>query len=383
MKILVLNYEYPPLGGGAGVVTKNISEKLSQLGHSITVLTTWFDGEKEIDSEGNLKVIRLKSKRKYIYKSSVYEMLSWIYASKRFLREHLQQESFDLCLANYSIPGGAVALFLQNKFGLKYFILSHGHDIPWMFPRQMFFYHLILYRQIKKIYTRSQSNIVLTQGMKTDIDKFLGKKLSMKNIIIPNGIDPDEFKPGHPRSNNIFKIIFVGRLVEQKDPMTFLKAIKLYSEINRNIAVNIIGDGVMRQKMEDYIASHHLNSFVKFLGWIPKGDVLREYQTAHVQVISSVYEAMSVSMLESLACGCFLISTPLDGIKEILYEDINGVLANLKSSEEIAGLLNDYYKNNFLSGYTVPAEKIRIIGEKYSWDLIAKEYLKQFNNADI
>ncbi len=69
-KILILNYEYPPLGGGAGVCTRFEAEGLATLGHQVTVLTTWFDGEEEIEKKGNLTIVRLKSKRKYEFKSN-------------------------------------------------------------------------------------------------------------------------------------------------------------------------------------------------------------------------------------------------------------------------------------------------------------------------
>ena len=85
MKLLILNYEYPPLGGGAGVITQNIAEGLSKLGHEISVVTTWFQGEKEVEIvNDNLKIIRLKSKRKYLYRSNPREMLSWISYAKGF-----------------------------------------------------------------------------------------------------------------------------------------------------------------------------------------------------------------------------------------------------------------------------------------------------------
>ena len=47
MNLLFLNYEYPPLGGGAGVCTKYEAEGLAKLGHKVVVLTTWFNGEQE------------------------------------------------------------------------------------------------------------------------------------------------------------------------------------------------------------------------------------------------------------------------------------------------------------------------------------------------
>ena len=70
MNLLVLNYEYPPLGGGAGVITQNISKGLASRGHKITVITTWFENEPEEFTDKNLRVIRLKSKRKKVFQSN-------------------------------------------------------------------------------------------------------------------------------------------------------------------------------------------------------------------------------------------------------------------------------------------------------------------------
>ena len=74
MKLLILNYEYPPLGGGAGVITQNIAEGLAKLGHDVSVVTTWFQGEQEVEIvNDNLKIIRLKSKRKYLLQYVYYK----------------------------------------------------------------------------------------------------------------------------------------------------------------------------------------------------------------------------------------------------------------------------------------------------------------------
>jgi len=77
MRLLILNYEYPPLGGGAGVCAQYHALGLEGLGHMVTVITTWFTGEREQESHGNLTIIRLKSRRKKKYRSNPIEMLSW------------------------------------------------------------------------------------------------------------------------------------------------------------------------------------------------------------------------------------------------------------------------------------------------------------------
>ncbi len=378
MKILVLNYEYPPLGGGAGVITKNICERLAALGHSVTVVTTWFKTENETEQKNNLKIIRLKSARKLVYKSSIFEMLSWIKASRKFLKNHCAQEKFDICFANFSIPGGVVAAYLKKKLGLKFTIISHGHDIPWRFPKQMLFFHLATYFRIKKICRQSEMNFVQTVEMKKNIDRFLGEKYVSKNMLIPNGIDSRLFQPDPSRRNEPFKIVFTGRLVMQKDPFSFLEAVKQFSGKNRNFIVHIIGDGPLRKDMENFCSQNEIAGVVKFTGWISAEEIAREYQSAHVQVVSSLFEGMSIAILESLACGCFLITTPLDGIRDMVTENENATIVGFHSPVEIFKTLDNYYQKRFLTGKQIPADTLNALRSRYDWDVLVCAYEKSF-----
>jgi glycosyltransferase involved in cell wall biosynthesis len=78
MRILLINYEFPPLGGGAGNATKNVAKELTVLGHEVLVLTTWFEGLPENSFTDNYRIIRIKSRRKRVDRSNPIEMLSFI-----------------------------------------------------------------------------------------------------------------------------------------------------------------------------------------------------------------------------------------------------------------------------------------------------------------
>jgi len=374
MKILVLNYEYPPLGGGAGVITQHISEGLAKRGHHITVVTTWFKNTPEIEEQQNLKIIRLRSKRKYTYRSGIVEMLSWIRHSKQFLKTYCRENIFDVCLANFALPGGEVALFLKKNFRIPYVVLSHGHDIPWFFAGEMFPYHAATYFRIKNICKNATHIVLLTAEMKRNSDRFAGKGNSHKNVIIPNGCDTDFFKPDASKISTGFKIIFSGRLVNQKDPLTFIKALKTLKEKNIPFAAKIIGDGILRPLLEKLIIKYTLQDKVVVTGWISKQQMLEEYQSAHVFVQSSLYEAMSVATLEALASGTYVICTPVGANKEIITEDITGDFFIPKSSSQLAEKLAAYYNNRFTQGYRPGRETSELFRAGYDWKSILIKY---------
>ena len=165
MHILLLNYEYPPLGGGAGIVSQHLVNGFVIKGHQVTVMTTWFEGEPEYFSENSLTIIRLKSKRKHTYRSNPVEMYSWVIYTKKYLLKHADNFKFDICLANFTLPGGAVADFMYKRWKLPFVILSHGHDIPWFSPKQMFFWHSIFYLYIRYIMRQSSGNVLLTKEL--------------------------------------------------------------------------------------------------------------------------------------------------------------------------------------------------------------------------
>ncbi len=370
----MLNYEYPPLGAGAGVITQHISEGLVKLGNHVTVLTTWLPDIEEKQVDDNLKIIRLRSKRKHVYKSDPFEMLSWILKSKAFLKEFCQSERFDVCFANFALPGGEVALYLKNHFDIPYVLISHGHDIPWFFPQQMFAYHLFTYFWIKRICMDSEANFIQTSEMKDNIDKFLGRKLADKNIIVPNGLDEPSNNPDFSQKSKIFKIVFVGRLVKQKDPFTFLKAIKLFSEGNKEFVVHILGDGPLRRKMENFVENNNLEKNVSFLGWISEQEVIKEYQSANLHVAPSLSEGMSIAILESLSLGQYIITTPVSCNRELIEEYVNGELMDIGDHRALFHKIRNYYEDKFLKGYCVPVSSITEIRLKYSWSNIVKEY---------
>ncbi|MEI6852712.1 MAG: glycosyltransferase family 4 protein, partial [Bacteroidota bacterium] len=363
--------------------TQTLAEGLAAYGHNVTVVSTWFTGEKEIEKKENLKIIRLKSKRRYTYRSNPREMWSWIVHSKKFLSTYCSEHRFDLCFANFSIPGGETALFLKKRFNIPFIVVSHGHDIPWFFPQQMFWYHLITYYRIRKICRQSEKLVLLSEPMKANADKFMGKHHQHKNVIISNAFDNSLFYPDYSKRNDVFTIVFSGRLVEQKDPMTFLKAMQLLAQHNINFEVEIYGDGVMRRKMENFVGCNNLMEKIHFKGWMKKEELAEAYQKAHVFVSTSLEEGMSVAILEAMASGLYVFGTPVSNNIVMIHENESGEIFTCGTADNLAQKLIEFYKYKFNENYQIPHNTLEKFGDYYHNRVMIQGYTDMFENADL
>ena len=97
---------------------------------------------------------------------------------------------------------------LKGMYGLPYVLISHGHDIPWVHPRQMFLFHLGTYLWIRSVCRDSPVNFIQTGMMKDNIDRFMGEKHPRNNILIPNGVDTSKFYPDYSKRHRFVKNCF-------------------------------------------------------------------------------------------------------------------------------------------------------------------------------
>jgi glycosyltransferase involved in cell wall biosynthesis len=215
--------------------------------------------------------------------------------------------------------------------------------------------------------------------MKTNIDKFIGKRLKNKNVIIPNGVSYSDEKI-YDRREEPFTIIFVGRFVEQKDPFTILKALKRLKRMDIGFRLFLVGDGPLRNKMEKFVKANNLENAV-FTGWIPQPEVQKYYQKSHIIITPSHAEGMSIANLEALAAGVFLIATPVSGNKEMLSCCKNGVLIDSGNYNEIANQIQKFYFQQYLPKNLLAQNSALEFIEKYNWQNISEQYVNAFRSC--
>ncbi|MEZ5009055.1 MAG: glycosyltransferase [Chitinophagales bacterium] len=207
-------------------------------------------------------------------------------------------------------------------------------------------------------------------------DKFVGNAWRAKNVVIGNGLDIDNLDGVF--KNEKLKVLFVGRMVEQKDPLQFVKAVRLLNKQKVNAEYEMLGDGSLMDKVKQLIAEKKITN-IKLLGKVEHSRVLEEMQKAHIMIQPSLHEAMSVSVLEAISCGVYVITTPVSGNKQLIINGLNGLLVPHDDLQAIVKEVKRFEKVELAKrNKKFPTEYFSALANEYSWDSAIKKYLDLF-----
>lgn len=151
-----------------------------------------------------------------------------------------------------------------------------------------------------------------------------------------------------------FDVVFLGRLTTPKNPIRLLNILRLVVDKLPSINIGIIGCGDMESEVMQRAKDMGLSQNITFTGFI--SNPMRMLQNAKVMVMSSLWEGTPMCVLESLGLGTPVVSTPVDGLKDIVISGRNGYLSDsdgelasmiIKISED--DILREYLSNNALN----------------------------------
>ena len=130
MNILIINYEFPPIGGGGGIATYYIARELVRKGHAVSVLTSHFRELRWRETLEDIEIFRAPVLRKRRDYCSVFEMASFILTSLPMLVALLLTRNFDLIHIFFGVPSGPLGYVAKKLFGIPYLIRMGGGDVP-------------------------------------------------------------------------------------------------------------------------------------------------------------------------------------------------------------------------------------------------------------
>ena len=239
----------------------------------------------------------------------------------------------------------------------------------------------ILYKFIVK-----KADVVIANSI--EFKKILKKKLNINSICIYNPLNKkDIIKLSKQKLNFDFlkkndkaiRIINIGRLTQQKDQITILKAVNILKKKKILFKLLILGDGKEKQNLKNYINSNNLSKNVKLKQ--SERNPFYLIKNSDVLISSSIYEGLPNVLLEATVLKKLVISTACPtGPKEILMNGKGGLLYKtgdyenlakkiiyyVKNQKKINSKVNYAYKNLNRFDYQKNLEKYSTIIKKYS-----------------
>jgi glycosyltransferase involved in cell wall biosynthesis len=131
-------------------------------------------------------------------------------------------------------------------------------------------------------------------------------------------------------------LVFVGRLDQQKDPLLLIESLKLSVAAVPNLHLAIVGDGVLRSRVQEVVRAHSLTAQVHFLGVRPPLEIAEILRAADLYVLCSAYEGMPIAMLEALATGLPVVSTDVGEVRLVVHDGVNGQISATREPKVFA-----------------------------------------------
>lgn len=330
MEILALNYEYPPLGGGGGVVFQQIMEALAQR-HHISVLTSAYGDLPRFELMGNLEVHRVPVwGRKTLSTATMRSMLSYWPMSLRRGRQLVRGQRFDLINSHFVVPTAPSADRLARQFGIPHVVSIHGGDIFDPSKRTSPHRLPVVRGFVRRLLSRADRVAAQSNNTADNARRWYGVR--RKIDIIPLGIAPCHHAPATRAELGIeddrFVIVTVGRLVARKAVEDLLHVVAELDD-PRDLLL-IVGDGPKRDEWEALARKLGIVQQVRFAGFVEADRKAQLLAVADVFASTSLHEGFGLVFLEAMDLGLPIVTYDHGGQTDFLQDGQTGRLIPFK-----------------------------------------------------
>jgi glycosyltransferase involved in cell wall biosynthesis len=175
-------------------------------------------------------------------------------------------------------------------------------------------------------------------------------------------------------SNKPFRVIYVGRLVEQKNLLFLLKIASETIKIDCSILFDIVGNGPLRLELEEKCLNLGIQNNVIFHGEIANNDLPKFYQNADLFLLTSYYEGFGRVIIEAGAYKLPVLSTNVTGPEDIIEDNYNGYLLELDDKKGFVEKII-YLKNKPAKRINMGSNNYKLVHEKYNVNRLKDEWI--------
>lgn len=381
MKILFVNYEYPPLGGGGGVACSTLARHLAARGHEIHVLTSGANDLAPEESREGVRIHRVpvwgRSARSH---ASFLSMLTFWPLGIRHGRPLVGEHRFDVVNSWFAVPSGPAGLHLARTAGCPHIVTLAGGDIydpsKWYTPDK----NPLLARIVRWVLKSSAMRVAVSHDLARRTQEIYRTGLAIE--VVSLGMRPPELPAGVDRSalglaaDRVY-LLTIGRLVRRKNLAHLIRTLATVER--RDLELLVLGEGPERQALSALAHDEGLAERVHFLGFVEEDRKRALLKAADIFVLPSLHEAFGLVYLEGMHAGLPVIAARPGGQEDFLTDGETGYLVAHADrpglAEAIADLADHPDKRRRMG------ERAREVARRFTAEATADGYERLFNEA--
>ena len=378
-------------GGGAENLVLNISKRLSQAGHSVTILDRKYSPEDpDVEYIDNVKIVRLKARRIAVGNYNIRLTVNQLSLARQ-VRKYLAKAEFDIVHVHISVMGILLAI-TNPTLRKRLFYTSHATRRS---KRSLTLFDRGIVALENALVKRTRKAIVFNDEMRENF--ITTYKVQSEDIVaLPVGIDVDSFNPNidtgdiKQRYNLEGKllILFIGRIHQDKGIEYLVKAanILVNKYVYTDIQFLLVGPtetfGLKENNRSSYldkimhlIGDYELHQVVQLTGAVPLDDLKKLYAACDIFALPSVAESSPSAPLEAMASGKPIVATKTYGLPMQVRDGQNGFLVDVADERQLAEKLK-YLIDKPEERERMGAYGRRLAEEEFDWNKIAEKLVE-------
>ncbi len=363
MNICILTSEFPPDLGGISTYMYNVSKKLIERGHNITIITRGTYRKTYHEKIDGISVHHVRFIPSYPHPFKLHGF----FVNKLF--KSLESD-FDLV----HIHGSLVPLIHTSR---RVVFTSHGTTMRDIENMPIKSFHFLVVKLLSKKLFNIEKELVKNADVITAVSHSCAKELKREYTInkeitvVNNGVDTNFFIPTKNKKKEDY-ILYTGRLETRKGLIDFIESAKYVCREYDSIKFVLTGKGTIKKYLERKINELGLKNDFCFAGFVGRPRLLEYYQNAAIYVLPSYYEGLPTTLLEAMSCGIPSIATDVEGSSELIKDGETGLLVPPRNPERLAGAIMKLLDDDGLRKKLGDNARRHVVNN-YDWEIITNK----------
>ncbi len=375
MKILLLNYEFPPVGGGGGHFSEDVCRHLARRGHVVRVQTAHLKGLPRVEARDGYTIYRSPSLRRHAHTCTVREMASFI--ALNLLPAWRQARGFqpDVLYVHFAVPTGVVGWFIHRVLGIPYVLNTHLGDIPGAIPDQT--EHV--FRWIKPLTRPIWREAAVVTVLNEYLRGLARQSYQVPMEILPIGVNLRELPQSTPLPHKPVGLVFAGRFNPQKNLLFLIDILTRVADLDWRL--DMAGDGPLMPAVREKGRQAGLSGRIVFHGWVTQPEVDVIMSENDVLVMPSITEGIPVVGIRALGTGLAILASNAGGIPGVVEDGVNGFLCPVNDLTAFAGRLRELLTSEERLGQMKQAS--RDLAPRFDLETITDRLEELFHRAVV